>query len=982
MHNSQLPRVLLVLVTLALSSPSAPTLARDAIAERMQEFAAAQQFAGCVTLVANRGKIVHLEAVGRADLETGRAMAKDSLFAIASMTKPITATALMILQDEGKLSIDDPVAKYVPQFKDVALASGPAKTEMTIRHLLTHTSGLGGEQRCIGSLQETVEELATRELKFEPGTKWQYSPGLNVCGRIIEVVSGEAYEEFLVQRIFDPLQMVDTTFTPNNAQRERIAKLYQPSEDKKSLAPASHWITDLLADVVPTPSGGLFSTASDLAAFYQMILNGGELDGKRIVSEAAVKQMTTIQTGDLVTGFTPGNGWGLGWCVVREPQGVTEHITAGTFGHGGAFGTQGWVDPVTRTIYVLMIQRTKFGNSDGSDIRGEFHRLAANIDEVGAARQAYLAKKMVTAGIEGDLEQLKSLQASGVDVDVTLKHGLSAYQGAQMRGHEAVAKWLAEHGADTERPFADPSVYVEAVLSEVTRPNAPGVAVLVSRGGKILFSKGFGLANTADKVPVTPETKFRIGSVTKQFTAAAILKLQEQGKLSVDDKLTKFIPDYPRGEEVTLHHLLTHTSGITSYTSKVDFYEKVTQPIEPADLIASFKQDKFDFDPGEKWSYSNSGYFLLGYIIEQVSGKSYGEYLANEFFKPLGMHDTGVHRAGVELEHEAKGYSYANRKFTDALNWNMSHAGAAGALYSTVGDLHRWNEGIFGGKVLTQASLDAAFTRAQTDSDDNPLGYGYGWMIASQRGLKTIGHGGGLQGFTSYLARFPEQQLTIAVLHNALPSSGAIAPAGIVMQTAEFYLWEQMRPQTRPDVDPSVDPKSYPALVGRYDYGGAVLIITMEADHLFAQLTGQPRFEIFPASPSRFFWKVVEAEIEILRDDQGKVVAVQHTQGGRSFKAAKLPDEKVVEVATEVLDGYAGTYDLNPLGKLVVTRKGDHLLAKLAGQPAADVYPKTQTIFFYKIIKAELEFFKDEEGKIEKLILRQGPVKLEATRVD
>jgi CubicO group peptidase (beta-lactamase class C family) len=244
---------------------------------------------------------------------------------------------------------------------------------------MTHTSGLGGEQQCIGSLKATTEELATRKLSFEPGTKWQYSPGLNVCGRIIEVVSGRPYDEFLGERIFGPLKMVDTTFAPNESQRKRIAKLYQPGEDKESLAVASHWITDLSGDVVPTPSGGLFSTASDLAAFYQMILNGGELDGKRIVSQAAVKQMTTVQTGELVTGFTPGNGWGLGWCVVREPQGVTKHVSPGTFGHGGAFGTQGWVDPKTQTIYVLMIQRTKFGNSDGSDIRGEFHRLAKEI---------------------------------------------------------------------------------------------------------------------------------------------------------------------------------------------------------------------------------------------------------------------------------------------------------------------------------------------------------------------------------------------------------------------------------------------------------------------------------------------------------------------------------------------------------------------------------------------------------------------------
>ncbi|MBC8353309.1 MAG: beta-lactamase family protein [Planctomycetes bacterium] len=366
----------LLVAVLVLPTCVASGQAGDAIATRMHKFAGTKQFSGSVTLVAHRGTVVHLEAVELADYFTGQPMTKDSMFAIASMTKPITATAVMILQDEGKLSVEDPVAKYIPQFKDVALADGPAKTEMTIRHLMTHTSGLTGDQRCVGSLKETTEELATRKLKFEPGTKWQYSPGMNVCGRIIEVVSGQAYEDFLDERIFEPLKMVDTTFTPNKSQRQRIAKLYQPSEEKPLLAPASHWITDLSGDVVPTPSGGLFSTASDLATFYQTILNGGEHDGKRIISRDAVKQMTEPQTGDLVTGFTPGSCWGLGWCIVREPQGVTQHVSAGTFGHGGAFGTQGWVDPKTQTIYVLMIQRTKFGNSDGSDIRGEFHRLA------------------------------------------------------------------------------------------------------------------------------------------------------------------------------------------------------------------------------------------------------------------------------------------------------------------------------------------------------------------------------------------------------------------------------------------------------------------------------------------------------------------------------------------------------------------------------------------------------------------------------
>lgn len=176
------------------------------------------------------------------------------------------------------------------------------------------------------------------------------------------------------------------------------------------------------------------------------------------------------------------------------------------------------------------------------------------------------------------------------------------------------------------------------------------------------MSKGYGAAQTTDQVPISPQTKFRIGSVTKQFIAAAILKLQEGGKLSVNDPLTKFISDYPRGDEVTLHHLLTHTSGIKNYTSKPDFFEKVTEAVEPEDLIDSFKNDEFDFAPGEKWSYCNPGYFLLGHIVSKVSGQSLDAYLREAFFIPLGMKDSGIHRPDLELEHEASGYSYNGEK--------------------------------------------------------------------------------------------------------------------------------------------------------------------------------------------------------------------------------------------------------------------------------------------------------------------------------
>ncbi len=350
-----------------------------AINAAMQAFVDAGDIAGAVTLVGHQGKIVHLGAVGLADIDSNRAMKKFDLFSIASMTKPVVATAVMILQDEGKLSLDDKVSKYIPAFADVKLASGesPAR-EVTIRDCITHTAGLSGSQIFQGSLEDAVNELAKRPLAFSPGEKWQYSPGLNVCGRIIEIVAQQPLDQFLKQRILEPLSMKQTTFFPDSKQLRRIATLYERGDDPSTLKPAESFLGDYAAIAAPNPSGGLFATASDMFRFYQMVLNDGKLRGKQVVSSAGVHAMTSPSTGDLQTGFTPGNCWGLGWCVVREPQGTTAMLSTGTFGHGGAFGTQGWVDPETKTIYVLMIQRKGLNNSDASEMRTVFQQVASD----------------------------------------------------------------------------------------------------------------------------------------------------------------------------------------------------------------------------------------------------------------------------------------------------------------------------------------------------------------------------------------------------------------------------------------------------------------------------------------------------------------------------------------------------------------------------------------------------------------------------
>jgi CubicO group peptidase (beta-lactamase class C family) len=350
------------------------------ISQRMDDFVAEGQITGAVTLVARDGKIVHLDGVGMANVAEKRPMATDTMFRIASMTKPITATAVMILADEGKLSLDDLVEKYIPLFGNAKTESGEPIVGLTIRHLLTHTSGLVGEQRCEGSLEETATMLAERPFGFKPGEKWQYSPGLNVCGRVVEIASGQSFDAFLADRIFTPLGMNDTTFHPTAEQWPRVAELYEISKEDQSLVVHKPEFARGQPGSVPSPSGGLFSTAGNMFRFYQMILGGGELDGVRIVSEDAVRQMTTLQSGDLRTGFTPGNGWGLGWCITLRPENITGMLSPGTYGHGGAFGTQGWVDPQRRMILVMMIQRAGLPNSDGSEMREAFQQAA--VDEL------------------------------------------------------------------------------------------------------------------------------------------------------------------------------------------------------------------------------------------------------------------------------------------------------------------------------------------------------------------------------------------------------------------------------------------------------------------------------------------------------------------------------------------------------------------------------------------------------------------------
>jgi CubicO group peptidase (beta-lactamase class C family) len=377
-------------ICIAESTPLAePTL--PGIGAVMQEMVGKNEIAGAVTVVVGKDKVLHLESTGLADVAAKRAIKPDDLFWIASMTKPVTGVAILMLQDEGKLKVTDPVAKYIPEFADLKTPSGkPAN--LTIVQLLDHTSGLGEaggpKAKDAKTLADLVPIWLAAPMKYEPGAKWQYTQsGINAAGRIVEVISGQTFDAFLQQRLFDPLGMKDTTFYPTEAQRARLVTAYAKNKDTGALEAVPPRPDFGPRDRPPQGNGGLFSTAPDYARFCQMLLGGGTFEGRRYLSADAMKLLTSPQTGELATGFFQNDtygqhgtkyGWGLGTCILRTPHdGVAAMLSPGTYGHGGAWGTQAWIDPVKGVAYVLMVQRANFPNADASDVRRAFQEAAA-----------------------------------------------------------------------------------------------------------------------------------------------------------------------------------------------------------------------------------------------------------------------------------------------------------------------------------------------------------------------------------------------------------------------------------------------------------------------------------------------------------------------------------------------------------------------------------------------------------------------------
>ena len=358
----------------------------------LQEQVDRHEIAGAVTMVVSKDRVLHLETTGLADMAAHKPMQADTMFWIASMTKPITATAVLMLQDEGKLDVHDPVAKYLPEFASLKTPSGqPAN--LTLIQILTHTSGLGEAGGPAAREAKTLADLVplwlAAAMQFEPGSRWSYcQSGINAAGRVVEVASGMSFDAFLKKRLFQPLGMKSTTFYPDASERARQVTAYAKNTATGSLEAVPPRPEFGPRDRPPQGNGGLYSTAEDYGKFCQMLLGGGRFQGARYLSETSMKQLSTPQTPEtLPTGFFQNDtygrrglnyGWALGTCVLKAPHdGVPAMLSPGTFGHGGAWGTQAWVDPVKGVAYVLMVQRSNFPNSDASEVRRVFQQAAA-----------------------------------------------------------------------------------------------------------------------------------------------------------------------------------------------------------------------------------------------------------------------------------------------------------------------------------------------------------------------------------------------------------------------------------------------------------------------------------------------------------------------------------------------------------------------------------------------------------------------------
>jgi len=420
----------------------------------------------------------------------------------------------------------------------------------------------------------------------------------------------------------------------------------------------------------------------------------------------------------------------------------------------------------------------------------------------------------------------------------------------------------------------DMTAQLDSIVNASYNDVGPGYAIQIDQNGENLYRKSVGYASLELDVPLRNDHIFRIGSITKQFTAAAIIQLEEVGKLTLDDPIETFIPDYPTlGKTITVEHLLTHTSGIKSYTSMKKFdAEFRKKDMTVLDLIDFFKNEPMDFDPGESFRYNNSGYILLGHIIEVLSGNTYAEYIQKNIFTPLGMKNSSYGDPMKLVKNRASGYRRDNNEnIQNAAYMSMTLPYAAGSLLSTTNDLSKWYHAVFSDKVISKANREKAHSTYVLNNGEE-TGYGYGWTIIDYEGNKVIQHGGGINGFSTSSAYIPSKNTFVTVLANC----NCLSPTKLLQKLGATAIGNPPTQTKKIDV-PLAQLKQYE---GDYKLSPKLTIhISVKDGKLLGVATGQPEVELVPVDKHRFIVEAIDAKIEFNVDNK-EVISLTLYQGG------------------------------------------------------------------------------------------------------
>jgi len=552
----------------------------------------------------------------------------------------------------------------------------------------------------------------------------------------------------------------------------------------------------------------------------------------------------------------------------------------------------------------------------------------------------------------------------------------------------------------------DKAPKIDEMLSLYQKYGQFNGSALVADNGKVIYKKGFGLANMEWDIPNAPDTKFRLGSITKQFTATLILQLVEQGKIKLDGKLIDYLPEYRKdtGAKVTIHNLLSHTSGIPSYTSLPGFFQNVSRnPYTVDEFIKKYVSGDLEFEPGTKFVYDNSGYFLLGAIVEKITGKPYEQVLKENIFDPVGMKNSGYDHWGTILNKRATGYSRSPRGFQTASYLDMSIPYAAGSLYSTVEDLYLWDQALYGEKILSAKSKELLFK-------PNLNNYGYGFVITkatlgppTKLEVPVIQHNGGINGFNTTIVRMTNDKRLIVLLDNA--EDGQYLDRIVLGVMSILYDQPFDSPKrsianvllntiTEKDVASAITQyralKTGPA-ANEYDFGEPELnrlgyqLLSMkkvaEAIEIF-----KLNVEMFPQS-ANVYDSLGEAYMahndkELSIANYKKSLELNPNNASAKARLATLTGEqKDVKVDPKIYDSYVGEYQLGPTFTITITTEEGKLMAQATGQDKFELFPTSETDFYLKVVPASVTFVKDAEGKVTELILTQNGRKGTARKI-